>query len=137
MLQTPSEMEKLIRHKQYGFSSTLSRDEDASMVIHTLCSKVEKLSARVNDRMKNLQRSHLSWRKTEIRVIQRLVQDLCKRARGIEGSQKVKENLVPNVVISFSNLFPKYLPLVTKRKKNLKKKEMPFKNCRFAKWKFS
>ena len=98
-------MEKLIRHKQYGFSSTLSRDEDASMVIHTLCSKVEKLSARVNDRMKNLQRSHLSWRKTEIRVVQRLVQDLCKRARGIEGSQKVKGNLVPNVVILILTFF--------------------------------
>lgn len=94
------EMNKLFRHKNYSFnlvntgSRTINKtdSEDPSMLIKSLCTKVNKLSKRVNNRINMLQRSHLSWRETEIKVIQRLVQDLCKRARGIDSSQKDEES---------------------------------------------
>ena len=68
-----------------------SNEQDCSILIHTLCKNVERLSTRVNNRISVLQRSHLSWRKTEKVIVQRLVTDMCKRARGIEGSQKEEE----------------------------------------------
>ena len=59
---------------------------DPTVLIHQMVKQAEKVSLRVNDRIRILQRSHSTWWKAAKIVLRRLVTDLAKRARGIEGS---------------------------------------------------
>ncbi len=74
---------ELLESRASGAGESLT---DPTVLIHQMVKQAEKISLRVNDRIRILQRSHSTWWKAAKIVLRRLVTDLAKRARGIEGS---------------------------------------------------
>ena len=68
-----------------------STDNDPTQHLTSLSKKIVDISNRVTSRIDELEDGHQLWWKTAKSVLARLVNDLCRRSRGIEGTVSESE----------------------------------------------
>ena len=72
-------------------NASKSSDEDPTLALETLSARINGISDKVHREIQGLEEGHNLWWKCARTVMSRLVNDLCRRARGIEGTIGAEE----------------------------------------------